>query len=358
MKSRTMFQRIALIFLFSILMAPVQAIQVKSLYSVEIPLQADEAEPVSQEVLFQQAFKDVLARVSGSDKVFTKVIIQEAIQNTDKYIKQFSYHEPTEGEQIIKVVFHENLVNSLLDSAKVEVIGKSRPSTLVWALIEQDNVSRFAGFESSDLNLISKMDNVFSYRAIPVFFPLMDIEDTNTVTEQDVETANISAINKASRRYHPEAVLVGRIIQKGEHWQAHWTFVSLKDTLVENTMQWENVAFSLDELIGASADDLSAKFVQEEDHAPQKLQESRQLALMVSGIVSAKQYNKVFSYLQGLKFIQEVEVLQITPEKTIFEIQANVGNSDLKKSFLKDQVLDEEFSPESSEKVLFFRVMG
>ncbi len=350
----------AVLNIFWLLLIPTVAlaVQIKTLYEVEVPIETSEG-ATEQKLLLREAFQEVLVRVSGSDKVLGNKLTLEALENPDKYIVQFSYHEPEENLRTLRVKFNEKLVNQLLDTSQVNILGKSRPSILVWVIVEQDGVPYFAGLEPNDLSLVTKMDEVFLHRAIPVFFPMLDLTDTERVSEIEIQEESFAALETASKRYHPEAILVGRLLEGKDDWQAKWVLLE-KDRVIdpENLITWTNAADDLDVLLQSAADELSQKLIQEQDPVVHTVQAPHPVSIIVSGIVSAKQYNTIFSYLQRLPFIKDVEVSQITSHRTIFDVETTATHETMKKIFSDDQLLEEENNMNGSDKEIFFRVMG
>ena len=69
-------------------------------------------------------------------------------------------------------------------------------------------------------DLIEALDQAASQHAVPVLFPLMDLEDIALVSISDIVSREYDSINTMASRYVPDALLVGQIVgRSGKGWQ-------------------------------------------------------------------------------------------------------------------------------------------
>lgn len=99
------------------------------------------------------------------------------------------------------------------------------PQTVMWVVIK-DAKSPAPYWMNADLpeGAAIYLEKLGAKRGIPIVLPLFDLADTHIVTEQHVLEGNINALQKASERYHAEAILIAKIEQTPEgQWIAEWT---------------------------------------------------------------------------------------------------------------------------------------
>ncbi len=187
--------------------------------------------PAAQNELIQQAFKDMLIRVTGKEKIIESVPVNNAIQRMDDYVRKFSYYQSTEG-RVLRVQFNEILVKDLLNQANVKILDKpsqSRGPVLVWAFISENNSQRWIGSEgekatAEELNRISKK------LGMSIVFPLFDINENNQVSEQNIINHEFGPVIEASKRYNASTILVGKLSKQNAGWHAEWTLIDRMDT--------------------------------------------------------------------------------------------------------------------------------
>ncbi len=190
---------------------------------VKVPPDAPNS-PTLQTELMQQGLKDVLVRLSGSDKILESPRVTGALSKIDYFVKQFSYEEPKEGGRILKVRFNEMPVNELVRSSgfSISVAQGPKPSVLIWFVISENNMFHWVGGEyqpavAAQITAAAKRFN------IPVVFPMYDLTDTNAISEQTIEKQDIEALMKGSDRYDADVILVGKINKQPAGWYAEWT---------------------------------------------------------------------------------------------------------------------------------------
>lgn len=307
------------------------------LYQVELPTQ-NQTGNFDQSQLLKEAFQTVLVRISGSRQFLedNENAITNALKDIDSYIKQFSYHQRSASEKTIKVIFNENRINALLNSTKQSVWEKHRPLTLVW----------LEGADSEHM-IASDIEKLFNQRAIPFVFPLFDLTDTTAVSDQDLLGDNTEFLEKAAKRYNPDVILLGRVSQENGVWQAHWRIINNGEKTA-----WNNAGSELNVVLNQAADALSLKLkgsnivaATEQTEKPSTI---NQLTLTVSGSLDAQQYSKILEHLRRLPDVSAVEVAQIMPDKTLFELVTTQSQEMLVKSIGDGQMLIKTPSAEGS----------
>ncbi len=329
----------------------VVAQELRPIYELEISVREEEG--IDQTKLIRQAIEEVLVRTSGSDKVLNLDLVKEALSYPDKYVKQLSYHQRA-TERSIKILFNENLINQLLTKVKRPAWQKERPLVLVWLMKEQE----WIGPDTPPFS--DEMAQVLTKRAIPFVFPLLDLVDVAQVSELDVCNGVLEPLRESAKRYNPDVILLGRLQNHIDQWQGNWTL--LKEN--SEVLTWSNEAQNLNILLNETAEELALKLrgasvnVAENDVVEKAV--TRHLSLAVVGILNVEQYTKVLEYLRQLPTVVEVEVSQIMPEKTVFNLQMTADKETLIKSINEGSLLIEDTSVvnESFEGELFYKIFG
>ena len=110
------------------------AVTVEDLYTVEVPV-ADQTTELRLEA-FREAFRQLIIKVSGSDDALNSPAFERPLQNSSRYVKQFTYFaRENEGDQelgsvlYLKIDFDQRLVQSLLRENRFPVSLPRKPVT-------------------------------------------------------------------------------------------------------------------------------------------------------------------------------------------------------------------------------------
>lgn len=314
--------------------------EIQRIYEVELPLPAGGFDQTS---VIKQAFKDMLVQVSGTRSVLVNSSIIAAIAAPDKYVTQFSYHasaQPTTPERSIKVSFNENLVDQLFTTTKLPIWDKKRPLTLIWLVVERDQ--KIAWLEGADsVAFIQALEQAFHKRCIPFALPLLDLVDTEIVSEQAIGNTTLEALEAASKRYHPDVILTGRL-KHNTSWEGRWTLIQNHDPITFDTSAQALNAFA-DETAEKIATQLRTLPGKNDNQNPAltNMPNTGQVVVCIFGIANAEQYSQTIEYLRRLPAVDGVEVAEVASDKTIFHLQTSENQSNIAQTISEGRFLIE-----------------
>ena len=179
---------------------------------VEHLYQADVAATSSASVWQQDAFRQVLAKVSGQENVHQQAKINEEMRRVAGYIKQFEAVRSAEGNRM-RVLLDAAKVNQLLQQNNIAVWGALRPDILVW-LVEQQGAQRQFVRQNTH-SFYQALRQAFAQTALPLLQPLYDIDDLLSLSETDVWAGFWQPLEQASARYNADVVIAATL----EHLQ-------------------------------------------------------------------------------------------------------------------------------------------
>lgn len=391
----------------------------KALYEAMVPAPAPQDGFDDQPTLIQQAFKDMLIRLSGTEKIISHVAVVKALAEVDNYVKQFSFHIDAKQERVFKVRFDDFLCRELLKNAGQPLLGAKRPPVVLWLAMQQDNVTQWVGGDIQN-DLSHQLAMLAEKRGLTLVYPLLDLTDTALVSEQQVWNEDLTALQAASKRYNADHILIGKLNKQPSGWYAQWTYVKEGKSIrwdMSNTELTAVFGEALDEFSNrlATSDPMLAKkgtgktsgsklslenrlsnasdlsdssssssssgsasssisadasgsastsasldsFNSAEVNTPVEqvgvldqpnnfeVETSRQsaknqtLRLAIVGVRGDEQYAKVLKYLKSLPAVREVEVAEITPEQTVFNLDITSSREAIMDSIAAGQLLTE-----------------
>ena len=346
MKSYKVFALLAL--LLGPLHLPAAAVTVEDLFTVELAV-ADQTTSLRLES-FSEAFKQVIVKVSGSDEALRSPAFKRPIAGSARYVKQFRYinrsssddEEVEAGRLYLRIDFNQQLIESLLRENNFPVWGRERPSSLLVISYDvNENIKLVA--DDSTPDLVEALDQAASIHAVPVLFPLMDLEDIALVRISDIVSRQYDNIDTMAMRYAPDALLVGQIIgRSGEGWQGDWEV-----RFAEQIFKWKFKASSkqtvIDQVIRHLAKILALEYALE-DH--RRVDQS--LLLSVSALDGIESLIVVQNYLQSLSVVDSVRVAMINKDVITYRLKLRNDPEDLQRLIDFGEILEQEDFPQVS----------
>ena len=327
---------------------PLHAVTVEDLYTVELPV-ADQTTSLRLES-FSEAFKQVIVKVSGSDDALASPAFSRPIQNSARYVKQFRYlnrslpddEEFDSTRLFLRIDFDQQLIEGLLREQNFPVWGRERPSTL---LVISYDVNENIKLVSDDAtpDLVEALDRAASIHAVPVLFPLMDLEDIALVSIGDIASRQYENINTMARRYSPNAMMVGQIVgRSGKGWQGDWE-VRFDEQIFKWTYKASSKQAVIDQVIRHMAKILALEYALE-DH--RRLEQS--LLLSISELEGIDNLIKVQRYLKSLNAVDSVRVAMINKDVVTYRLKLHNDPEDLQRLIEFGEVLEQEDFPQLS----------
>lgn len=301
---------------------PLQAGKVGDLYQSSVPVVRQDTN--ERTAAIATALVKVLIKVTGEARLEGRPEVRELLGGASGFVQQYRYEKRTQPSPLpdqapvetlyLHVQFDSNAINEALRKRGLPVWGDVRPSTLIWLAVEQ-GAQRYLVTADSEPEIVDSLREASTQRGIPVLLPLLDLEDQAALSVADVWGNFRTSVLKASARYQPDAVLVGRIYRQGDGlWEAAWAFYH--DGRASN---WISAgAFSsqvLTQGLDGAADLLAARF------APIGLALSGgDFLLRVEAVDSLEDYARLHRYLSALQPIQALTPDRITAGEAQFRV--------------------------------------
>jgi len=322
------------------------AVIVEDLYTVELPV-ADQTTSLRLES-FTEAFKQVLVKVSGSDDALKDPAFARPIERSARYVKQFRYinrslpgdDEFDASRLFLRIDFDQQLVETLLREQNYPIWGRERPSTLMVFSYDVNENIKLASQESTP-DLIEALDKAAQTHAVPVLFPLMDLEDISLVKIRDIAARQYSGIETMAQRYSPNALLVGQIVgRSGKGWEGDWEV-----KFADKSFRWKDEASSRQDIVDQVVRRLAKILAQEyalDGHS--SVEES--LLLAVSNVNGIDNLLKVQRYLESLNAVDGVRVAMINKDVVTYRLNLRNAPEDLQRLIEFGDVLEVEDFPQ------------
>ena len=325
---------------------------VPGLYEAEVPVVDQELDERIKAL--HRALGEVLVRVSGRVMVRSLPVLEQVMQNASRYVQQYRYRpvttKPGAGAaqgQILWVRFDEDAVNEMLRANNLPVWGRTRPAVLVWLVIDYRGRRELMSNSMNHPARIS-IEGHARQRGLPLRLPLLDLADRSSLRVGDVWANFEDPIMKASERYQPGAVLVGRAYRSNSGiWNTHWTLY-LEGRSQDWDFQGSDLAAALVPGIDYTTDALSRRFAQVGN-----IQASNTVSIKIQDISRLEDYVRAVKYLTSLSEVVKVQAYQVEANSVTFELTARNGRLGVAQAVsLGHTLVPELFSPSSKGKML------
>lgn len=312
---------------------PADALEMTSLYSVEVPYDAEDPD---RKNAYRTALDQVLIRITGTTAAAESPELAELFPNPARYVSQ--YRSGPDNSVIVSL--DGPAIEKVLRQSGAMVWGSERPLTLIWLAVDwgqgereivaADDARSLPGAgRSIDRNrlLRERVDEVANLRGVPVVFPLLDTQDLESISFSDIWGGFDDRVLDASLRYGATSVLVGRI--KADEVQGlgnRWTWY-----LDNERLDWGGEP---EEVVNLMADSLALQYAFRGNEPLDAIR------LSISGINSVVAYGEVQRLVENLAAIDAHLVESVEGDKIIYEVQVQGGAERLQRALEQSRLLE------------------
>jgi len=225
-------------------------------------------------------------------------------------------------------------------------------TTVLWLMLEQDGNKKWVSGDSEP-EIVAEIETIAKEKNLSIIFPLYDLTDTTLLSTNEVANSanevansanevanknieqNIDAFKKASERYEADC-LTGVIKGNNGGWLGQWTFLKEGKTKTWETKgsalfpMMQEVLLSLKSLNELKSNNLVKN---------KTLAGTGNVSLTILGVTNEDHYIKILEYLQSLPYVAQVEVLEISGNKTVFNLLTTASQQELMQSISAGRVL-------------------
>ncbi len=295
--------------------ASARADVVEWLYDVDVPVVATTSGEVDPRRAAGRALRELLVRMTGLKPLPNTAAVRGAIANPDRYYAQYGFVtreaqpalEDDSGvdatETRLAVRFDTSAVLDLLRSAELPIWGQDRPRVLIWLVLDRRDAPREVASATSG-DIPAKLHEAARQRGLLVELPLLDLPDQQLALA-DLWGGFGARIDRASRRYDPDVLVVARLHEGREGaWTVDWRLRDPGDRASEA----RDLSYAADETeslrwaIDRTADELGRRLAVTGTSTDI-------MQLVVTGADTPPAYGAVLRYLASREYLEQVEVV-------------------------------------------------
>jgi hypothetical protein len=319
--------RALLLLLLCLPVAPVGADPVGGLFEAEVPVSGQDT--AARDAAIRAAFKAVLIKLAGSRRALENEALAAALPKAGNYLVQFYFRSaalpPGEDgsstpQTLLHASFQAGAVQELMRRAGEPVLSANRPGTLVWLAIDDGSGSRRLVNRDTDPVAAGWLDHHATARAVPLLYPVLDLEESMAVTPDLVWNQDEAALLAASQRYGTQSLLAGRLARTGTgEWIGEW-----RARIGEEQLAGQGRAATLAELDGQLVDfvaeNLTGHFA-----IRANLENAEELRIRVDGIRDYATYRQLAGLLGKLGSVRQARPALFEGETVFFDLLTDSG---------------------------------
>lgn len=324
-------KRTILIVLLFFMIPSVYAVRVASIYQATLP--ATSQSPDQKSELASKGLVKVLIKVTGNPDIMENPSLKFQLNNASRFIQSANYTPGTKSPFLLKLKFDEESVNRIIHDADLSVWNINRPLILAWLVFQTPSKSPEIIDSSSLSDIKSALKEEAENRGVPIIFPVMDMDDMNQVSANDVININVKNLQNAAKRYQSEGMLIAKIYPQDNGFAADSQLV-----LGSKVWNWKVTDNSATNVINKLVDNMADTLLTSAAQSNSDVQD--QVTVRVSG-VNQHDYDLLIKYLKDLTPVANIELIRMAGNTAILNI--NLRGS--KQSFIQAVSVGEKLLP-------------
>ena len=321
---------------------PVSAATELDLYS-EAVVVSQTATRKEQNQAIKKAFQRLLVRVSGVEDVLDNKAVIAELDDGASYLATFRFEASDAfftnvlGERVptktMILQFDKRAVDSLLVKNRLPVWGAKRPDVLVLIADRLDGNDHILadGEDSAEAQALQKITRE---RGIPYLLPIMDLTDSLAFDFADVYGLFSSDISAAAARYHPDAILTGRLSRLADGTlQADWLVLFKSERL-----RLASVQGTFEEVIGRGVNFVSKRLSEQYALILDPLMVGA-FTIEVTDVKTLDDFAALEKYLKSINLITQVTLSRYSVDSVQFRVELSGDMNQLADIIALDKLL-------------------
>lgn len=311
------------------------AARLDTLFQADAPATGRDTE--ARQAALQQALATVLVRITGDAGVVNSEAGQQLLGKPGRFVAQFRFSETpaaVRGDAAtlrLWAQFDEVALTRALRELGLPYWGRDRPDVLVWLAVD-DSGNRFLVSDASQDPLADALRDAARQFGLPASLPLLDLQDQRAVSFSDLWGGFLGTVQKASERYHPQVVLVGRVDHSRGGWGGQWSLLG-----AGTRQNWTAHGVSAEEVVRAGVAEAAGLLGTQ--YAMVASDQTSQV-VSVRGIGKLEDYAQVQGYLASLSPVEQVQVAMVSGDEVQFSLRLNTSEQSLVRLIRLGRVLE------------------
>ena len=341
MKNRVVIKN-TLIALIVVVLLPLrlQAETVTDLYHTVVPVSGQSGSERLRAM--RVGLGKVLVKVTGDSQVLANV----SYSNPERYVTEYgyvSYRDPRTPESSpdglgMSLNYAPSAINKLLREYRLQVWPSDRPGLLVWMVID-DPVGGRSFVTSENLpEAVATLESLMDDRGAPLILPLLDLQDSRSISAIDVWNLNQAQLTAAAKRYNANTWLALRMYQSSSgQWRAARLLYLKGNDSLQNVVA-DNLSALMNKIVPDVVDRLASQYA----YVPKM--DTETVFLQLENINDYQSFNEATHYLESLEVVRHLTVSEVDNDRLGLRLYVEGEVNLLLDTLRRDRRMTENFS--------------
>jgi hypothetical protein len=308
MKNRTVVKNTLIVLIFVVLFPLyLQAETVTDLYHTVVPVTGQSGSERLRAM--RVGLGKVLVKVTGDSQALANV----SYSNPERYVTAFgyvSYRDPQSPDSSadglgMSLNFAPSAINKLLRDYRLQLWPSDRPGLLVWMVIDDPVEGRHFVTTENLPEAVATLKMLMKDRGAPLILPLLDLQDSRTITEADVWNLSQTPLAEAAGRYNTGAWLAVRMYQSSSgQWRAARLLYLKGEASLQNVVA-DNLSALMTKIVPEVVDSLASQYA----YVPKT--DTETVFLQLENINDYQTFNEAINYLESLEVVRYLSVSEV-----------------------------------------------
>lgn len=305
---------------------PAAAVQVDGLYTSEVPVASQQADERARAT--SEALRQVLLKITGLNQLPDDTELAAQLDNPDRFLQGVAYaHRPPLSEQesrrqYLQASFSVASVDRLIRDSGLPVWPANRPQMMVWMVTDDSEQGRRHLLPEQYPAQQRLLREAAAKVGLPIAVPTYDLEDTLTLSADQLWDGERDAIEQATERYGADGWLMVRYFRSGgEVLRGGWSYQIDGETR-SDTFQADDFNAVMEIVMSAVAANISRRTA----YVPQVGVD--RFTLVVSGINSYSRYKAALAEIEAQEVVISLQLQQVSGD-TLYLSVATEGDLDI-----------------------------
>ena len=254
-----------------------------------------------------------------------------------------SYRDPRTPESSpdglgMSLNYAPSAINKLLREYRLQVWPSDRPGLLVWMVID-DPVGGRSFVTSENLpEAVATLESLMDDRGAPLILPLLDLQDSRSISAIDVWNLNQAQLTAAAKRYNANTWLALRMYQSSSgQWRAARLLYLKGNDSLQNVVA-DNLSALMNKIVPDVVDRLASQYA----YVPKM--DTETVFLQLENINDYQSFNEATHYLESLEVVRHLTVSEVDNDRLGLRLYVEGEVNLLLDTLRRDRRMTENFS--------------
>jgi len=280
----------------------------------------------SQKKAGEQAFQQVLVKMSGQPSALQSDVLKRATLNFEQYLTSSSFIQ-VNGQLVYQASFNQEKMMDLLKFAEMSIWGNRRPNAILWLATETPNTFNKKLITQMEPSPLKELIKTVAYgRGIEINVPIGDLADKTNISIFDVWGLFGSTINAHSKRYATNFTITAKVslgfdeVSSTEAYIAEWVFIG-NGKIESGKSAGLDESEAVEKMLNDYANFLASQYA----ISAQQFGTVNSIVLTISDVGTLQRFATVVDAINSIALVSNARLIRQKRDTVTFNVTANAN---------------------------------